>query len=104
MSKKDFFLFSEANIYVDFDFSQKMRDVGLTHLAGTWIDRFRSALSSTSERISFDQIQLCTFTGHSSTVRKIITLDNENSFVSASQDKSVKLWSIKTIEEVEFFR
>uniref|UniRef100_A0A914DB57 BEACH domain-containing protein n=1 Tax=Acrobeloides nanus TaxID=290746 RepID=A0A914DB57_9BILA len=79
--------------------NQKMRDVGLTHLAGTWIDRFRSALSSTSERISFDQIQLCTFTGHSSTVRKIITLDNENSFVSASQDKSVKLWSIKTIEE-----
>lgn len=80
-----------------------MRDVGLTHLAGAWIDRLRSALNSTSERISFDQIQLCTYSGHSSTsrIRKIIPLDNENSFVSASSDKTIKLWSIKTVDEVE---
>ncbi|KAK5979126.1 hypothetical protein GCK32_016797, partial [Trichostrongylus colubriformis] len=45
--------------------------------------------------LRFDHLTLCTFNGHSSSVRRIASLSNENSFISASSDKTVKLWSIK---------
>ncbi|VDK71451.1 unnamed protein product, partial [Cylicostephanus goldi] len=45
--------------------------------------------------LRFDHLSLCTFNGHGSTVRRIVALSNENSFISASSDKTVKLWSIK---------
>ncbi|KAE9550361.1 hypothetical protein FO519_006421 [Halicephalobus sp. NKZ332] len=71
-----------------------------THLHGTWNDHFRAVLSSTTPFIPFDQIQLCTFSGHGGLIKKIVVLDNENSFITASNDKTIKLWSLKNVTEV----
>uniref|UniRef100_A0A8R1DG73 WD_REPEATS_REGION domain-containing protein n=1 Tax=Caenorhabditis japonica TaxID=281687 RepID=A0A8R1DG73_CAEJA len=43
----------------------------------------------------FDHLSLCNFTAHQEKIRKLASISNENSFVSASSDKTVKLWSIK---------
>ncbi|CAD5211008.1 unnamed protein product [Bursaphelenchus okinawaensis] len=69
------------------------------HLSENWVQRFRSALSATSDDLTFDQISLVTYSGHTNAIKKIRVLDNENSFISASADKTVKVWSIKTSEE-----
>jgi WD40 repeat protein len=77
-----------------------MTEESMLHLADNWIDRFRATISATNDSLSFDQIELVTFNGHTSAIKRICALDNENSFITASQDKTVKLWSIKTTEEV----
>uniref|UniRef100_A0A1I7WP73 DUF1758 domain-containing protein n=1 Tax=Heterorhabditis bacteriophora TaxID=37862 RepID=A0A1I7WP73_HETBA len=41
--------------------------------------------------LRFDHLSLCSFTGHSGSIRRLDALSNENSFVSASSDKTVKL-------------
>ncbi|PIO71009.1 WD domain, G-beta repeat protein, partial [Teladorsagia circumcincta] len=54
-----------------------------------------TSIGGVGSSLRFDHLTLCTFNGHSSSVRRIASLSNENSFISASADKTVKLWSIK---------
>lgn len=44
-----------------------------------------------SSNYRFDHLSLCNFTGHQEKIRKLAAISNENSFVSASSDKTVKL-------------
>lgn len=77
-----------------------MSDETFSHISGNWVDHFRSVLSSTNNRLAFNQILLANFQGHSGSVKKILVLDNENSFITSSMDKTLKLWSIKTTESL----
>ncbi|KAI6184728.1 hypothetical protein M3Y97_00627400 [Aphelenchoides bicaudatus] len=71
--------------------NRKMTEESILHLADNWVDRFRATISATTDALSFDQIQLVTFNGHTAAIRRICALDNENSFITACQDKTVKL-------------
>ncbi|KAI6221762.1 putative WD repeat-containing protein F52C9.1 [Aphelenchoides besseyi] len=79
--------------------NRKMSEDSVMHLANSWVDRFRAVLSATSDSFGFDQISLVNYTGHTGAIRRICALDNENSFITGSSDKTVRLWSIKTTEE-----
>ncbi|KAI1729076.1 beige/BEACH domain-containing protein [Ditylenchus destructor] len=79
--------------------SKQPSDDNCYHMTESWIDHLRSVLSSTSDNISFNQIQIANYQGHTAAIRKILVLDNENSFITGSHDKTIKLWSIKSTEE-----
>ncbi|GMT17832.1 hypothetical protein PFISCL1PPCAC_9129, partial [Pristionchus fissidentatus] len=65
-------------------------------LSALWCTRVSAAVCGTGARSSprLDHLSLCSFTGHSSTVTAFAVVSNENSFVSASSDKTVRLWTV----------
>lgn len=68
------------------------------HIKGNWLAFWRHEIgrSDADHRFDFKQIHLQSFLGRSNGVKSIRVLDNENSFVSCSKDRTVKLWSIKS--------
>ncbi|XP_043574826.1 WD repeat-containing protein 81 [Chiloscyllium plagiosum] len=65
-------------------------------LCGNWLAywQYEIGLSQYDTHFHFHQIRLQTFTGHTGTIKSIASLSGEDFFLSASRDKTVRLWPL----------
>ncbi|XP_007894685.2 WD repeat-containing protein 81 [Callorhinchus milii] len=68
----------------------------LRTLCGNWLAywQYEIGLSQQDSHFYFHQIKLQSFVGHSGTVKCLSTLSGEDFFLSASKDKTVRLWPL----------
>lgn len=63
-------------------------------LSALWCARVAvAAVSSNRPTYRLDQLNLCSFEGHTGSIKCITALSNENSYISGSSDKTVK-WDL----------
>ena len=65
------------------------------HLSDNWLAFWENAIRTKGTTFDFKHINLLTLSGHTSSVKSILPLDNESSIITGSKDKTVKLWSLK---------
>eukprot|EP00061_Rhincodon_typus_P007802 g29853.t1 len=65
-------------------------------LCGNWLAywQYEIGLSQYDTHFHFHQIRLQTFTGHTGTIKSLSSLSGEDFFLSASRDKTVRLWPL----------
>lgn len=73
------------------------RCCGERDLKGDWLSYWQHEIGLSAKQQDFDvkQIKLQTFRGHTAAVKDLATFDNESSFITASKDKTLKLWCLR---------
>jgi len=64
-------------------------------ISGNWMEHWKENIGEQKQNFCYNDLRLQTYAGHSSAIRDLYVPDNEHFFLSASRDKTVKLWLLK---------